>query len=183
MRAGATAGNLKTIVEETGVKVFGASSEHFGTTVDLVASPSVLRLVAFDCTTELDGHRDSVAAAKARLSEAGSDVVLNVLPVVAERDSALPAAPLDTADPADADPLAMLSYTSGSTGTPKGATHSERVSLELWREFMPGRENRALVLGFQPSRHVVGQSVTASALGCGGTVHLLGKSDLSAVLA
>lgn len=160
-----------------------ASPEYLGTAVDLVlASPSVLRLVVFDHTAELDGHRDSVEAARTRLSEAGSDVALDVLPTVVERGRALPAAPLATADPADADPLAMLIYTSGSTGTPKGAMYTERVSRELWRDFMPGRDNPAIVLDFLPMSHVVGQNVMASTLGCGGTVYLVGKSDLSTML-
>ncbi|WP_432846305.1 carboxylic acid reductase [Amycolatopsis sp. CA-161197] len=183
LQAGAAAGTLKPILEETGAKVLVASPEYLGPAVDLVlASPSVLRLVVFDYIAEVDAHRDSVDAARARLSEAGSDVVLDVLPAVVERGCALPAAPLATADLADPDPLAMLIYTSGSTGTPKGAMYTERVSRELWRDFMPGRDNPAIVLDFLPMSHVVGQNVMASTLGCGGTVYLVGKSDLSTML-
>ncbi|WP_440557359.1 carboxylic acid reductase [Streptomyces sp. SCPE 10] len=174
---------LRPVLDETGARLLAVSTENLGTALDLaIESQSVRRLIVFDYLDDLDLHRDSVEAARTRLSATDRDITLDVLPAVLGRGSLLPPVPAATVDPADPDPLSLLLYTSGSTGTPKGAMYTDGLVKKLCSAFMPGRDHPVVGLTYLPMSHVTGQGVLLSTLGAGGTAYFAAKSDLSTLM-
>jgi len=175
---------LLPIVAETEPVLIAASVDYIDDAVELALSGSVpAGIVVFDYRAQVDGQREILEAAAARLAEAGSSVTVRTLSEVLERGRSLPAtAPYLSDEP---DPLRLLVYTSGSTGAPKGAMHSEGIVAATWiSPAMNGQHVMlpAISLIFMPMSHVMGRTLLYSALGAGGTAYFAPKSDLSTLL-
>ena len=136
----------------------------------------------FDYHAEVDDQREAFDAARTRLAEAGSPVLVETLAELLERGKSLPAVPEFVPDDDD-DPLSLLIYTSGSTGAPKGAMYPERLVANFWRRSRwnwsgPSVEP-SITLSFMPMSHVMGRGVLYGTLGHGGTAYFTARSDLS----
>src|SRR5258707_815660 len=132
LQTSAPVSQLRPIVAETEPRVFGSSIGDLGDAVELVLTGHTpARLVVFDYHPEVDDQREAFDAARTRLAEAGSPVLVETLAEVLERGESLPATPEFVPD--DEDPLRLLIYTSGSTGAPKGAMYPERLFANFWR--------------------------------------------------
>jgi fatty acid CoA ligase FadD9 len=178
---------LQPIVAETEPRVIAASVEDLADAVELVLTGHApARLVVFDYHPEVDDHSEAFEAARARLTEAGSPVVLERLADVLERGKALPATPLFDPDDDD-DPLTLLIYTSGSTGAPKGAMYPQRLVANFWRRSTRaawGQQSAepSIALSFMPMSHMMGRMILYGTLGNGGTAYFAARSDLSTLL-
>ena len=174
---------LRPILTETEPVVFASSIDYLDEAVELVLTghaPS--RLIVFDFTPEIDEHREAYDAARARLTEAGSTVVVETLQDVLERGKTLPANP---AARRDANDLALLIYTSGSTGAPKGAIYTQSLAAKMWRPAAWGWADSPdpfITLNFMPMSHVMGRASLYGTLAHGGTAYFAAKSDLSTFL-
>ena len=136
----------------------------------------------FDYHPEVDDQREAFDAARTRLAEAGSPVVIETMAELLERGKSLPAAPEFVPDDDD-DPLRLLIYTSGSTGAPKGAMYPERLVANFWRRSRWNWDGPSvkpsITLSFMPMSHVMGRGVLYGTLGHGGTAYFTARSDLS----
>lgn len=171
---------LRPIAAETEPVAIASSIDFLDDAVELVLTGHLPeRLVVFDYHGEVDGHRDALEAAIARLAE--TPVVVETLAEVLARGEALPDMPaFDSGD----DSLALLIYTSGSTGTPKGAMYLTRAVANSWRRSnmaMPGNDGTtpAITLNFMPMSHMMGRGILYATLGAGGTAYFVARSDLS----
>ena len=199
LQTAAPVDQLQPIVDEIEPVAIASSVDCLASAVELaLAEPAPRWLIVFDYHPQVDDHREAVHAAQARLAEAGCPAVVEALIDVLGRGNGAPVLPLVAAD--EDDPLALLVYTSGSTGTPKGAMYRERRVANAWRR----RRHRAtaaerrriaaraaagqaggdpsIVLSFMPMSHVSGRTVVYSALGAGGSVYFVARSDLSTFL-
>ncbi|MFE6922259.1 carboxylic acid reductase [Nocardia sp. NPDC057663] len=176
LQAGAGLAQLRSILDETAPRVFAVDTAHLAIAVDAVlggASPHTL--MVFDCHADDDDHRDALAAARARLSAAGSMVALHTVDETVDRGRALDPAPL--AVPAvGEDPLAMLIYTSGSTGTPKGAMYTHRLVAVGWQVARP---NAVINVNFLPMSHIAARLTLTGVLARGGTAYFAAAADMS----
>ena len=174
---------LRPIVTETEPVVIASSVDYVDDAVELVLTGHTpTRLIVFDYRPEIDEQREAYDAARARLTEAGSPVVVETLPEVLERGRALPTAPAATRA---ADDLALLIYTSGSTGAPKGAIYTQYLAGKMWRPASWGWSDSAeptIVLSFMPMSHVMGRAGLYGTLAHGGTAYFAARSDLSTFL-
>ncbi|GHG91341.1 putative fatty-acid-CoA ligase FadD [Streptomyces lanatus] len=181
LQTSAAPAQLRAIMAETEPFVVAASLERLDAAVDLIRdSDSVRRLVVFDFHPEADDHRETLAAALDRLTEARPAVVVDILRDLIERGAALPEAPLFTAADGE-DPLAMLIYTSGSTGTPKGAMYTERLAGAMWGGAWAKLfdESYAVTFHYMPMSHVAGHSSLKATMVRGGASYFTAGSDLS----
>ncbi|MER7763393.1 carboxylic acid reductase [Streptomyces sp. NPDC097619] len=169
------------IVAETEPHLMAAGSERLPVAVELaLGSPSVRRLVVFDHHPEVTAHVERLAAARARLAEAGRELVVEPIGELLARGAGLPDAPLFV--PAeDEDPLSLLIYTSGSTGTPKGAMYTERLSAAMWGGAWSKlfSDDLATNINYMPMSHVAGHSSLKNTLARGGVSYFTAGSDLS----
>ena len=174
---------LLPIVTESEPVVIASSVDYLDDAVELVLTGnSPTRLIVFDYRPEIDDHREAFDAARARLTEAGSPVVLETLGEVLERGHALPTAPAVTRT---ADDLALLIYTSGSTGAPKGAIYTQQLAGKMWRPASWGWADSvepSITLSFMPMSHVMGRAGLYGTLAHGGTAYFAARSDLSTFL-
>ncbi|KHO21772.1 carboxylic acid reductase [Mycolicibacterium setense] len=175
---------LAPIVAETEPRVIAASVDHLADAVELALSAHApASVLVFDHHPEIDDHRDAVAAAAARLREAGSSVAVDTLADLLDRGRELPAPPVPEAE--DTDPLALLIYTSGSTGAPKGAMYLQSAVAKFWRRNSKawlGPVSSAINLSFMPMSHVMGRGILYASLAAGGTCYFAARSDLSTLL-
>jgi fatty acid CoA ligase FadD9 len=183
LQTSAPIGQLRPIVVETEPCVFASSIDSLGDAVELVLTGyAPARLVVFDYHPEVDDHREAFDAARTRLVEAGSSVVVETLTELLERGESRSAA-AEFVSEDDGDPLKLLIYTSGSTGAPKGAMYPERLVANFWRRsrWHWGEVSVApsITLNFMPMSHVMGRGVLYGTLGNGGTAYFAAKSDLS----
>ncbi|MGS2586690.1 carboxylic acid reductase [Streptomyces hebeiensis] len=180
LQSSASAARLGPVIAETGPRVLAAGVEFLDTAVDCALdSGSVGRLIVFDHRPEADDERERFEAARRRLTDAGSTVVLESLADVLDRGRGLPPAP-EFEGGTDTDRLALLLYTSGSTGTPKGAMYTERLVGRMWHGFWPGKSSLPLImLSYMPMSHLAGRATLYTVLGSGGTVCFTARSDLS----
>ncbi|QIJ65864.1 carboxylic acid reductase [Streptomyces sp. JB150] len=181
LQTSAAPAQLRSILAETEPFVVATSLERLDAAVDLIRdNASVRRVVVFDYHPEADDHRESYAAARARLAETRPGVVVDSLTDLVERGTALPEAPLYAA-PDGEDPLAMLIYTSGSTGTPKGAMYTERLAGAMWGGAWAKLfdESYAVTFHYMPMSHVAGHSSLKATMVRGGTSYFTASSDLS----
>ncbi|WP_327417482.1 carboxylic acid reductase [Streptomyces sp. NBC_01233] len=183
LQSSAPAAQLKPIIAETEPRILASSIELLDTALDAAAeSTSLRRLLVFDYCGEIDDQREKLEAARRRLTESGSPIVLDLLTDVIERGSLLPPAPDFEATPDD-DRLATLLYTSGSTGTPKGAMFTHKLIRTLWTEFWPYARGLPIIgINYLPMTHAVGRALLMETLICGGTGYFTAKSDLSTLL-
>ena len=184
LQTSAPVSQLRPIVAETEPRVFASSVYDLGDAVELVLTGHVpTRLVVFDYRPEVDEQREVFDAAKARLADADSPVLLEPLADLLERGESLPAAPEFVPDDDDDDPLRLLIYTSGSTGAPKGAMYPERLVANFWRRsrwnWGASSVEPTITLSFMPMSHVMGRGVLYGTLGHGGTAYFTARSDLS----
>jgi fatty acid CoA ligase FadD9 len=184
LQTGAQVAALRPVVAETEPSVIASSVEYLFEAVELVLTGHTpTRLVVFDHHPEVDDQREAIEAAKVKLAQAGSPVIVETLADVVARGTRLPVAPAVSSD--EHDPLALLIYTSGSTGAPKGAMYPERLVANFWRRssgsFGPAAAP-AITLCFMPMSHALGQHIVFGALGSGGTAYFAAKSDLSTLL-
>ena len=185
LQTSAPVAQLRPIVAETEPSVIAASVDYLDDAVELVLTAHTpARLIVFDYRPEVDDHREALEAAKARLAQADSLVIVETLADALERGKELPPAPLFVPD--DDDPLTLLIYTSGSTGAPKGAMQPERLVANFWRKSAAwGRQHSAepwITLSFMPMSHLMGRGSLYETLGNGGTAYFAAKSDLSTFL-
>ncbi|HEV7852326.1 MAG TPA: AMP-binding protein, partial [Mycobacterium sp.] len=184
LQTSAPVSQLRPIVAETEPRVLASSVYDLGDAVELVLTGHVPgRLVVFDYRPEVDEQREAFDAARSRLAEAGSPLVVETLAELLERGESLPAAPEFVPDDDDDDPLRLLIYTSGSTGAPKGAMYPERLVANFWRRSRwnwgaPSVEP-TITLSFMPMSHVMGRGVLYGTLGNGGIAYFTARSDLS----
>jgi fatty acid CoA ligase FadD9 len=174
---------LRPIVAETEPVVFAAGVDYLDDAVELILiGHSSARLVVFDYHPEADDHREAFDAARTRLANAGSQVIVETITELVARGHARPAAPLYVSDDDD-DPLALLIYTSGSTGAPKGAMYPQRLVANFWGNSTWSWGELAaepsITLSFMPMSHVMGRGILYGTLGNGGTAYFAGSSDLS----
>lgn len=184
LQAGSAPAQLLPVVHETRPRILATSVEHLLTAAEITASaPSVRRLVVFDHHSDVDDERERIEEVRRRLGESGHDVVVESLPEVLDRGTALPSLPdTDTATDADEERLSLLIYTSGTTGMPKGAMYPARLVAELWRGFFPERPGLPLLdVAYLPMSHLAGRAVLYSTLARGGTSFFTARSDLSAL--
>ena len=184
LQTGAPVAVLRPIVAETQPVVIATSIDYLSDAVELVLKGHTpTRLVVFDHRPQVDDQREAVEAAKTRLADASSPVIVEALVDVLARGQRLPAAPTFVFD--EPDPLTLLIYTSGSTGAPKGAMYPERLVKNFWRRgngsFGPDVAP-SIVLCFMPMSHALGRFILYGALGTGGTAYFAATSDLSTLL-
>ena len=185
LQTSAPVAQLRPIVAETEPSVIAASVDYLDDAVELVLTAHTpARLIVFDYHPEVDDQREALEAAKARLAQADSPVIVQTLADALERGKALPAAQAFVSD--EDDPLTLLIYTSGSTGTPKGAMQPERLVANFWRKSAAwGHQHSAepwITLSFMPMSHLMGRGSLYGTLGKGGTAYFAAKSDLSTFL-
>ena len=175
----ASVSRLRPIIEECEPRIVTVSAEYLDLAVESVlTSPSLRQLMVFDYRPEVDEQRENFESARARLQEAGAQVVVTTVDEVVERGSQLPAGPAYTEGSDER--LAMIMYTSGSTGAPKGAMYTERTVTKVWTSgffLTPGIP--VLNVNFLPLNHFGGRLPLASAFIAGGTNYLVPESDLS----
>jgi fatty acid CoA ligase FadD9 len=185
LQTSAPISQLGPIVEETAPTVIASSIDDLAQAVELIQTTHTpKRLVVFDYRPEVDDAREAFEGAKAQLTRAGVEVIVETLADVLDRGRALPAVPVFTS--ADADPLTLLIYTSGTTGAPKGAMQSERLVANHWHELSKSWSGSStapsITLNFMPMSHLMGRGVLYGTLGAGGTAYFAAKSDLSTLL-
>jgi len=164
------------IIAETEPRILATGIEYVDAAVNAVlAGYQPQRLVVFDYDIRDDDQRDSLEAARRRLAEADSAIVVDTLDDLVRRGEALPEPPLFVPSAGD-DPLTALFYTSGSTGTPKGAVFTESLSVGTW---LGDTDVPAFTLSFMPMAHLVGHGYLIRALANGGTSFCSPRSDLS----
>jgi fatty acid CoA ligase FadD9 len=175
----ASVSRLRPIIEECEPTIVTVSAEYLDLAVESVlTSPSLRQLMVFDYRPEVDEQRENFERARARLQEAGAQVVVTTVDEVVERGSQLPAEPAYTEGSDER--LAMIMYTSGSTGAPKGAMYTERTVTKVWTSgffLTPGIP--VLNVNFLPLNHLGGRLPLASAFIAGGTNYFVPESDLS----
>jgi fatty acid CoA ligase FadD9 len=175
----ASVARLRPIIEECEPRIVTVSAEYLDLAVESVlTSPSLRQLMVFDYRPEVDELRENFESARARLQEAGAQVVVTTVDEVVERGSQLPAGPAYTEGGDER--LAMIMYTSGSTGAPKGAMYTERTVTKVWTSgffLTPGIP--VLNVNFLPLNHLGGRLPLASAFIAGGTNYFVPESDLS----
>jgi fatty acid CoA ligase FadD9 len=183
LQTSAAVTQLLPIVTETEPTVMAASVDNLSDAVELALSGHAPgRLVVFDYHSEVDAHREAVAAARERLADTA--VTVETLADVIARGKLLPpAGPVSGDVPGPSgDTISLLIYTSGSTGAPKGAMNTERRAIKFWRRSDAAFEASAapsITLNFMPMSHVMGRQVLYGTLGSGGTAYFVAKSDLS----
>ncbi|MBF6339092.1 carboxylic acid reductase [Nocardia abscessus] len=176
LQSSAPVAQLTAIVAETAPRVLAATPELLDAAVTCALSESgPHRLIVFDYHPGDDDQRAAFEAARARLADAGSPVLLESLDEVLARGRSLPPAPLFVAEPGE-DPLALLIYTSGSTGTPKGAMYTEGLVAKGW---LNRPEVAAINLNYMPMSHVAGRGSLTGVLARGGTAYFAAESDMS----
>ena len=175
----ASVSRLRPIIEECEPRIVTVSAEYLDLAVESVlTSPSLRQLMVFDYRPEVDEQRENFESARARLQEAGAQVVVTTVDEVVERGSQLPAGPAYTEGSDER--LAMIMYTSGSTGAPKGAMYTEGTVAKVWTSgffLTPGIP--VLNVNFLPLNHLGGRLPLASAFIAGGTNYFVPESDLS----
>jgi fatty acid CoA ligase FadD9 len=187
LQTGASIATLTAITAETAPTLFASSVEHLPTAVETVlATPSVRRLLVFDHHAGSDEDREAVEAAKRKIADAGSPVLVDTLDEVVARGKSKPNVPLPPATDAGDDSLSLLIYTSGSTGTPKGAMYPERNVAHFWGGVWAAAfdEDGAppvpdIGITFLPLSHVASRLALMPTLARGGIMHFVAKSDLS----
>ncbi|MFG2180161.1 carboxylic acid reductase [Streptomyces abikoensis] len=181
LQTSAPLAQLESIIDETAPTAVATSTERLDVAVELtLKNESIRRLVVFDHHPEVDDERERLESARERLSQAGRDVLVDTLPDILGRGTALPEAPLFEPDEDD-DPLAMLIYTSGSTGTPKGAMYTNRLESAMWGGAWAKlfSDEHAITFHYMPMSHVAGHSSLKNTLARGGTTYFTASSDLS----
>lgn len=176
LQTSAPASQHAPILEETQPRIVAVSIESLGTAVDAVLMGTApQRLVVFDYEPRDDDHRDLYDAATARLTDAGSPLVVEVLADLVERAAERPVPPLHVASDGE-DPLAWLFYTSGSTGTPKGAMFTESLCVGSW---LAQSDQPVITLSYMPMSHLIGYGYVIMTLANGGISYFAAKNDLS----
>ncbi|MEV0337047.1 carboxylic acid reductase [Nocardia sp. NPDC050717] len=176
LQSGAGAAQLRSILDETQPRVFAVDTAHLAIAVDVVLAGSAPRtLLVFDHHADDGDHRDALAAARARLAEAGSTIAVHTVDDTVSRGRSLDPAPL-TVPAAGEDPLAMLIYTSGSTGTPKGAMYTQRLVTAGWQ---PARPIAVITVNFLPMSHIAARLTLNATLARGGTAYFAAAPDMS----
>ncbi len=183
LQTSAPASQLRPIVAETEPRVLASSINDLGVAVELVLTGyTPARLVVFDYRAEVDDQREAFEAARTRLADEGSPIIVETLTELLERGESLSAAPEFIADDDD-NPLALLIYTSGSTGAPKGAMYPARLVANFWRKSRWSWSKRhtepSITLNFMPMSHVMGRGILYGTLCNGGTAYFTARSDLS----
>src|ERR1700722_8893209 len=175
----AAVSRLRPIIEECEPRIVTVSAQYIDLAVESVlGSSSVRQLMVFDYQPEVDEQRENFESARARLQEAGAQVVVTTVDEVVERGSRLPAGPAYTEGSDER--LAMIMYTSGSTGAPKGAMYTERTVAKVWTSgFFLASGIPVLNVNFMPLNHLGGRLPLASAFIAGGTNYFVPESDLS----
>ncbi|MFI1916565.1 carboxylic acid reductase [Nocardia sp. NPDC020380] len=182
LQASAAVARLQPVVAETEPTVIAASVDYLAVAVGLIAAGyAPARLVVFDYHPQVDDHREAVDAARARLAEMGSTVVVELLTDALERGATRPAPAIE---PAADDSLALLIYTSGSTGTPKGAMYRRELVARIWLSSTTSAIHMdgvvpSLTLNFRPMSHIVGRAMLYGTLAAGGTAYFAATRDLS----
>ncbi len=181
LQTSAAVGQLQPIIAETEPVLFASSIDYLDDAVELVsAGPAPKRLVVFDFRPEIDDHRDTLAAAKEKLT--GIEVVTLADEITRGTGTSVP-----VPETADEDPLALLIYTSGSTGAPKGAMYPTHKVADMWLAAATHWDDKqgvypAIVLSFMPMSHVMGRGALYGSLASGGTVYFAARPDLSTFL-
>ncbi|CAA0091724.1 Carboxylic acid reductase [Mycolicibacterium vanbaalenii] len=184
LHAGAPAGQLLPMVQETRPTVIACSAEYLEVGVVLAEAVGPALMVVFDHHPELDAHRVALRTAQSRLGASAQPVVVETLAQTIERGRTLPVPPDPESDP---DRLAAIVYTSGSSGSPKGAMQPESLTQAIWTLTAGILAERgfalpAITLNYLPMSHTAGRAMLYSTLGAGGVASFASKSDMSTIL-
>ncbi len=164
------------ILDETQPRIFAVGIDNLEIAVEAaLAGTAPQRLIVFDYESRDDDQRASYEAACARLTAAGSALVIETIDDVVAHGISLPSPPLHVAS-GDEDPLAWVFYTSGSTGTPKGAMFTESLCIGTW---LAQSDQPVITLSYMPMSHLIGYGYVILTLANGGTSYFAAKSDLS----
>ncbi len=176
LQTSAPAAQHAPILTETRPRILAVGIDYLGTAVEAaLAGGAPRRLIVFDYDPRDDNQRAIYQAARGRLAESGSPLVVQTFGEAVDRGMSLPPAPLYAAG-ADADPLAWVFYTSGSTGTPKGAMFTESLCIGTW---LAQSDQPVITLGYMPMSHLIGYGYVIMTLANGGTSYFAANSDLS----
>jgi fatty acid CoA ligase FadD9 len=164
------------ILDETQPRIFAVGIDNLEIAVEAALTGTApQRLIVFDYESRDDDQRASYEAARARLTAAGSALVIETIDDIVAHGLSLPSPPLHVAS-GDDDPLAWVFYTSGSTGTPKGAMFTESLCIGTW---LAQSDQPVITLSYMPMSHLIGYGYVILTLANGGTSYFAAKSDLS----
>ncbi|HXO82585.1 MAG TPA: carboxylic acid reductase [Mycobacterium sp.] len=164
------------ILSETQPRILAVGIDYLATAVEAALDGTApQRLMVFDYEPRDDGQQAAYDAARARLADSGSAVIIETINEVVEHGAALSPAPLFAAADGE-DPLAWVFYTSGTTGTPKGAMFTESLCIGTW---LAQSDQPVITLSYMPMSHLIGYGYVIMTLANGGTSYFAGKSDLS----
>jgi fatty acid CoA ligase FadD9 len=180
LQTSAPASQHAPILTETQPTILAVGIDSLETAVDAASDAALAgtgprRIIVFDYEPRDDDHRGWYDAARTRLAEAGSPLVIEILGDLVEDAASLPQAPLHAAADED-DPLAWLFYTSGSTGAPKGAMFTESLCISSW---LAQSDQPVITLSYMPMSHLIGYGYVIMTLANGGTCYFAAKNDLS----
>ncbi|MBV9089444.1 MAG: carboxylic acid reductase [Mycobacteriaceae bacterium] len=183
LQTSAPAAQHVPIIAETRPAILAVGIDSLDTAVAAVlAGTAPQRLIVFDYEPRDDDHRDRFQAARRRLSDAGSPVVVDTLADVIERGRAVASAPLYVPQGAEDNPVLSLYYTSGSTGTPKGAIYTEKMLSFGWLRhtgLLTNSDVPMIIVSYLPMSHLAGHGSVVGTLASGGTAYFAAKSDIS----
>src|ERR1700753_3157847 len=164
------------ILSETQPRILAVGIDYLATAVEAALDGTApQRLMVFDYEPRDDGQQAAYDAARARLADSGSAVIIETINEVVEHGAALSPAPLFAAADGE-DPLAWVFYTSGTTGTPKGAMFTESLCIGTW---LAQSDQPVITLSYMPMSHLIGYCYVIMTLANGGTSYFAAKSDLS----
>jgi len=179
LQANVPAESMRDMLESTEPVTMIASIEYLATSVEYALGQSTIRsLIVIDYDEADDDERESVAAARARLAEAGNKIALATFGELVAMGSEFQWQPLPRA-PEGNDALTMIMFTSGSTGSPKGAMIHEAMVTQYWTQV---QHAPIVAMAYAPMNHFLGRAMVWTTLAQGGTCYLTLKSDLSTLL-
>lgn len=169
------AGQLSGVLAETGASVLAVSADQLPTALEAVhTAPKVRRLIVFDHRSDSSDARRGLRAARRRLAQTRSPILLQTLDEVIRNGRRQPQIPAPAA--ADPDRLVGLSYTSGSTGQPKAAMYTERMVANTWRNCVA---IPVISYNYMPMSHYGGKALVLTTLASGGTAYFASAGDMS----
>lgn len=178
LQANLPASDMEEILADTAPVAIAATIDNLDLAVGYALGvQSVRSLIILDLDERIADDSDALAAARARLAEAGGRIALISFADAIAYGQSFPyeALPEPAAGP---DHVSMIMYTSGSTGTPKGAIIHDAISAQFWSEALSVYQP-TIIVAYAPMNHFMGRNMVHSTLAQGGTAYFTLKSDMS----